>query len=173
MRNNTTPVTDKGGIYSTNLFTEAVEQVIVEHDNKKGPFFIYTAYQSVHAPLQAPQKYYDKCQSIPYKGRRTFCAMLQAADEGIYNITTLLKERNLLDDTIIIFTTDNGGQTVAGSSNWPLRGNKNTVFEGGVCGTAFVWGSKLHKMNYDNTQLIHATDWLPTIVEGIAGLQLD
>ena len=36
-----------------------------------------------------------------------------------------------------------------------------------------MWGSKLHKLNYDNTQLIHATDWLPTIVEGIAGLQLD
>ena len=66
--------------------------------------------------------------------------MLKAADEGISNITMLLKEKNLLDDTIIIFSTDNGGQTAAGSSNWPLRGNKGTVFEGGVHGTGFVWG---------------------------------
>ena len=55
------------------------------------------------------------------------------------------------------------------SNNWPLRGNKATVFEGGVRGTGFVWGSKLPKLNYDNHQLIHVTDWLPTIVEGIAG----
>ena len=172
-RNNTKPVTDRGGAYSTNLFTAAIEQIINNHDNKSDPFFIYTAYQSVHFPLEAPQKYFDKCQSIPYEGRRTFCAMLRAADEGIYNITTLLKEKNLLDDTIIIFTTDNGGQTASGGYNWPLRGNKNTVFEGGVRGTAFVWGSTLPKLNYDNVQLIHATDWLPTIVEGIAGLKLD
>ena len=59
-----------------------------------------------------------------------------------------------MDDTIIIFTTDNGGQTHQGSRNWPLRGNKGTVFEGGVRGTGFVWGSKLPKLNYDNHQLI-------------------
>jgi len=172
-RNNTTPVTDKNGIYSTTLFTEAVEQHIMNHDSDKGPFFIYAAYQAVHSPLEAPQKYIDQCQDIPYDDRRTFCGMLQAADEGIANITAKLQERNLLDDTIVIFTTDNGGQTQQGSSNWPLRGNKATVFEGGVRGTAFVWGSKLPKLNYDNNQLLHATDWLPTIVEGIAGLELD
>ena len=116
-RNNTKPVTHRGGDYSTNLFTEAVEQIIDKHDSKKGPFFIYTAYQAVRIPLEAPQKYFDKCQSIPYEGRRTFCAILQAADEGIYNITMLLKEKNLLDNTIIIFTTDNGSQTAHGSSN--------------------------------------------------------
>jgi len=172
-RNNTTPVTDKDGVYSTTLFTEAVEQHIMNHDSDKGPFFIYAAYQSVHSPLEAPQKYIDECQDIPYDNRRTFCGMLRAADEGIANITMRLQEKNLLDDTIIIFTTDNGGQTHQGSSNWPLRGNKATVFEGGVRGTAFVWGSQLPKLNYDNNQLIHVTDWLPTIVEGIAGLELD
>ena len=172
-RNNTIPVTDKNGMYSTTLFTEAVEEIIMNHDSDKGPFFIYAAYQAVHFPLQAPQKYIDQCQGIPYENRRTFCGMLRAADEGIANITMRLQEKDLLDDTIIIFTTDNGGQTSKGSSNWPLRGNKGTVFEGGVRGTAFVWGSKLPKLNYDNKQLIHVTDWLPTIVEGIAGLELD
>ena len=174
-RNNTTPITTKNGTYSTFLFTEAVEQVITKHDSNKGPFFIYAAYQSVHGPLQAPDNYIDDpaCKFTPYEKRRTFCGMLRAADEGIGNITMRLQERNLLDDTIIIFTTDNGGQTAAGSSNWPLRGNKAIVFEGGVRGTGFVWGSKLPKLNYDNHQLIHVTDWLPTIVEGIAGLKLD
>ena len=174
-RNNTNPETDKNGSYSTLLFTKAVDQIIAKHDSKEGPFFIYAAFQSVHSPLQAPRSYIDDpvCQSIPYKKRRTFCGMLRAADEGIANITMRLQERNLLDDTVILFTTDNGGQTGEGSSNWPLRGNKATVFEGGVRGTGFVWSSKLPKLNYDNHQLIHVTDWLPTIVEGIAGLELD
>ena len=172
-RNNTKPAMDKKGVYSTNIFTEAVEQAIEGHNSNKGPFFIYAAYQSVHAPLEVPQKYLRECQHIPYENRRTFCGMLRAADEGIANITMMLQEKNLLDDTIIIFTTDNGGQTCQGSNNWPLRGNKDTVFEGGVRGTGFVWGSKLPKLNYDNHQLIHVTDWLPTIVEGIAGLELD
>ena len=172
-RNNTESVTDKDGICSTNLFTEAVQQSIEKHDSDKAPFFIYAAYQSVHAPLEAPQKYIAQCQSIPYENCHTFCGMLRAADEGISNITMLLKDKNLLDDTIIIFTTDNGGQTGQGSSNWPLRGNKGTVFEGGVHGTGFVWNSKLPNLNYDNHHLIHVTDWLPTIVEGIVGLELD
>ena len=172
-RNNTTPVKDKDGVYSTNIFTDVVEDIIANHDSDKGPFFIYAAYQAVHAPLEAPQKYIDQCQDIPYERRRIFCGMLRAADEGIANITKQLQQNNLLEDTIIIFTTDNGGQTRQGGNNLPLRGNKGTVFEGGVRGVGFVWGSKLPKLNYVNNHLIHATDWLPTIVEGIAGLELD
>ena len=173
LRQDTTPVTDKIGTYSTTMYTQAIEEIINEHDSDNGPFFIYAAYQSVHTPLQVPQEYLDECASIPYEFRRIICGMLRATDESIANITNLLKEKNLLDDTIIIFSTDNGGAAQWGSSNWPLRGNKNTVFEGGVRGTAFVWGSNLPKLNYDNEQLIHVTDWLPTIVEGIAGLELD
>ena len=172
-RKNTQPVIDENGTYSTYLFTNAIEEIIREHDSDKGPFFIYAAYQSVHAPLEAPKEFLDRCENIPYDNRRTFCGMLQAADEGIAFITLLLQGKKLLNNTIIIFTTDNGGQTKFGSNNWPLRGNKATVFEGGVRGTAFVWGANLPKLNYDNNHLIHVTDWLPTIVEGIAGLELD
>ena len=75
--------------------------------------------------------------------RYKFCVLLVAADEGIANISKVLREKNLLENTIIIFTTDNGGQTKKGSSNWPLRGGKSTVFEGGVRGTAYVWGANL------------------------------
>ena len=172
-RNDTRPVRDKNGTYSTTLFTEAVMQSIDKHATDKVPFFIYAAYQAVRGPLQAPEKYLKQCNFIPYKKRRKFCGLLLAVDEGIANITQLLQEKSMLDNTIIIFTTDNGGQTMKGSSNWPLRGGKQTVFEGGVRGTAFVWGANLPKLNYDNNHLIHVTDWLPTIVEGIAGLDVD
>ena len=131
-RNNTEPFTDENGHYSTHLFTKVIEDIIIKHLVDKRPFFIYAAYQSVHAPLEAPQRYIDECSSLSNNYRRTFCGMLRAADEGIGNITKLLQERDVMDDTIIIFTTDNGGQTHQGSRNWPLRGNKGTVFEGGV-----------------------------------------
>ena len=171
LRNDTLPDTSKNGSYSTELYTQVIIQAIKKHERSKAPFFIYASYQAVHIPLQAPQKYLDQCQFIPYEARRKFCGLLVAADEGIANITNVLEEKNMLKDTIIIFTTDNGGQTAAGSSNLPLRGGKNTMFEGGVRGVGFVWGASLP--SYDNEQLIHVTDWLPTIVEGIAGLQLD
>jgi len=56
---------------------------------------------------------------------------------------------------MIIFTTGNGEPTTFGGINWPVRGNKNTLFEGGVHGTGFIWSSKLPKLNYDNNHLIH------------------
>ena len=172
-RNDTNPVVDQTGVYSTGLFTQSIMQAIKKYAIEEVPFFIYAAYQAVHGPLEVPDEYLEECSYIPYEKRRIFCGILRAADEGIANITQLLQEKNMLDNTIIIFTTDNGGQTMKGSSNWPLRGGKQTVFEGGVRGTAFVWGANLPKLNYDNNHLIHVTDWLPTIVEGIAGLDVD
>ena len=171
-RSNKDPLTNKNGMYSTNLFTKAIEDAIDSHDEDKKPFFVYGAYQSVHTPLEVPDEYVERCSSISDQNRKTFCGMMQALDEGVKNITTLLQEKGLLDNTVIIFSTDNGGQTSEGSSNWPLRGNKATVFEGGLRGFSFVWGKMLPKLNYDNTGLMHITDWYRTIVEGIAGLSL-
>lgn len=172
LRNNTDPVTDRNGYYSTNLFTESIQTTIVNHDPNKGPFFIYGAFQSVHTPLEVPDSYLAKCSSIPFANRKTFCGMMQALDEGINNITTMLDDKGYLDNTIIIFTTDNGGQTAWGSSNWPLRGNKATVFEGGVKGYSFIWGKNLPKLNYDNNGLMHISDWYRTVIEGVAGIEL-
>ena len=172
-RNNTDPVTTENGTYSTFLFTKAIEDAILKHDVDNKPFFIYGAYQSVHTPLEVPDQYLEKCLSIPYAHRKTFCGMMQALDEGIANITALLQDKGLLENTYIILTTDNGGQTAWGSSNWPLRGNKATVFEGGVRGLSFVWGSGLRQKNFDWSQLMHITDWYPTIVQGIAGVSMD
>jgi arylsulfatase A-like enzyme len=75
-------------------------------------------HQAVHGPLEAPQKYLDMCDGISEHDRHIFCGMIQALDEGIGNITAALKARGLLDNTIIAFTTDNGGQNGVGGNNW-------------------------------------------------------
>ena len=172
-RDNTKPVTNKNGTYSTNLFTEKIQDIILKHSDEE-PFFIYAAYQAVHEPLQVSEKYMAKCSSNPYVeyNRPVFCAMMQALDEGIGNITTTLEEQGFLNNTVIILTTDNGGQTARGSSNLPLRGNKLTMFEGGLRGLSFVWSKSLAKSNYNNNCLMHITDWYRTLVEGIASMTL-
>lgn len=172
LRCNKDPVTDKNGTYNTNLFTEAIQQAITSHVEDHKPFFVYGAYQAVHTPLQVPDRYLEICSSVPFPKRKIFCGMMQALDEGIKNITMTLEAEGFLNNTLIILTTDNGGDTTEGSSNWPLRGNKVTVFEGGVRGFAFVWGKMLSETGFDYNGLMHISDWYRTIVEGVAGLQL-
>jgi len=101
--------------------------------------------------------------------------MLTAVDDAIANVTSALEESGMMDNTIIIFSTDNGGPTdgndVVGSTNFPLRGGKHTIWEGGIRGVGFVTGGKdtvLETAGGDYENLMNGVDWLPTVV-GFAG----
>ena len=79
-----------------------------------GTFFLYLAYQAVHNPNQVPPEYqeiYEKNNKDWSKQRKIYAGMLTAVDEGIGNVTKALKEYGLWNDTLIIFTMDNGGPT--------------------------------------------------------------
>lgn len=165
--NDTTPDFSQSGVYSTSLFTSKITTIIDNYQPGDAPMFLYLAFQATHSPLQSPQSYIDDtdCATIPEAGRKIFCGMAKVVDEGIKNITDLLIARGLYDDTLIIFTTDNGGETQSGGNNWPLRGNKLTVWEGGVRGNAFIagYGVPDSAKNTSTSALMHVTDWLPTI----------
>ena len=163
-RDNKDPALDKNGAYSTHVFTQQAEKLIVGH-NTSEPFFLYMAYQAVHGPLEAPQKYIDMCSHITRSDRQIFCGMMKALDEGIGNITARLKATGMWDTTLIVFTTDNGGQNHVGGNNWPLRGNKATLWEGGLRGIGFVSGVGIAKP-FTYNGLMHASDWLPTLADG-------
>ena len=88
--------------------------------------------------------------------------MVTILDEAIGNITKKLEELNLLNDTLIFFTSDNGGATYASGRNFPLRGGKMTAFEGGHRVRAFINGVDLKP--YVNEGMFHSVDWLPTVL---------
>ncbi|XP_046580313.1 arylsulfatase B-like [Haliotis rubra] len=167
LRNNTNPVFNETGHYSTSLFTERAISVIKDHDESK-PFFLYLAYQSTHAPLQVPGKYLNPYSHIKDLNRRSFAGMTACMDEGIGNITSALNATGQLENTLIVFSTDNGGTIYDGGNNWPLRGWKGTLWEGGFHGVGFVYGDMLKNKGTVNNQLIHVSDWFPTLV-GVAG----
>ena len=81
--------------------------MIGHHDRTKGPFFLYAAYQAVHGPLEAPQRYLDQCTHVTEYMRHIFCGMVLALDDGVGNITRALRGSGLLDNTVIALTTDN------------------------------------------------------------------
>lgn len=79
-------------------------------------------------------------------------------DEGIGNIIKLLEDHNQLEDTIIIFSVDNGGVPYAGALNYPLRGAKGTLYEGGVRSPGFIHAPKIFKdKSYEFKDLFHVS----------------
>lgn len=91
--------------------------------------------------------------------------MVSAMDDSMKVIMDALKEKNELHNSIILFSTDNGGPPADGNiaSNWPLRGAKDTLFEGGVRGISFIWSPLFKKSKRTSMDLIHIVDWLPTL----------
>jgi arylsulfatase A-like enzyme len=97
------------------------------------PFFLYLAFNAPHTPLQAKEADLNAFAGIADAKRRTYAAMIRALDTGIGRVLQKLQEKQLADDTLVFFLSDNGGPTqVNGSDNSPLRGAKGQVLEGGI-----------------------------------------
>lgn len=162
---------DSFGKYSTDLFTDRAVNIIDQHDNSR-PLFLYLAHLAVHSanqyqPLQAPAEIIRRFNYINDTNRRIYAAMLWKLDESIGKVVQALSENDMLRNSIIIFTTDNGGPAAGfnlnAGSNWPLRGVKDTLWEGGVRGCSFIWSPLLTRSRVVHS-LMHIQDWLPTIL---------
>ena len=162
---------DDIGTYSAFLFSDEALAIIKANraSATKDPLFIYLAYQSVHAPAQAPQAYIDMFNaSLPgpeYKQRRTFAGMVHCFDEGLGNVTQLLKTEGMwtkVEPTIIVFTDENGAPTDAcaqiGGNNLPHRGGKCSIWEGGTKGISIVSSPLLTKTGFTYHGIAHAVD---------------
>ncbi len=118
--------------YLTDYFTDEAVNAIKQ--NKNQPFFLYLAHWGVHTPLQASKEDYDALANIPDHRHRVYAAMVRSVDRSVGRVLQTLKDEGLDDNTIVIFTSDNGAPGYIGlpEVNRPYRGWKLTFFEGGL-----------------------------------------
>ncbi|HPA16102.1 MAG TPA: sulfatase-like hydrolase/transferase [Verrucomicrobiae bacterium] len=123
------PIDERANL--TEAFTREAKGFIERH--RAQPFFLYLAYNAVHSPMQAPDRYLQRFAGIADIHRRIFAAMLTLLDDGIGRVIEKLRACEIEERTLIVFLSDNGGPTSElTSSNLPLRGGKGQFYEGGV-----------------------------------------
>ena len=117
--------------YLTDAFGREAVSFINRHHER--PFFLYLAFNAVHAPLHAPDKYLDKFKHVKDIRRRKLIAMTHALDVNVGRVLEALRKHNLEEDTLVWFISDNGGMDWDNASyNDPFRGQKLMLYEGGV-----------------------------------------
>ncbi|MBF7729105.1 arylsulfatase B [Pseudomonas sp. N040] len=170
------------GYHTTQLADEMV-RVIAADDGKK-PLFMYMPFLAPHAPYQAPKAYEDRYPDIQDPTRRTYAGMVTAMDDSIARVLAALKQKGMLENTIVVFTSDNGGPLSAeiasgtgGSAaglkmpaiNAPLRDGKSTLYEGGVrTPTIISWPGHIPAGQVIDEPL-HMVDWFPTLIAQAGG----
>ncbi|KAF3708037.1 Arylsulfatase I [Channa argus] len=157
------PAWEMAGNYSTLLYIERVKRILRSHDPHK-PLFLYLSLQAAHTPLQVPDHFLHHYDSQDNRLRRHYAAMLSCLDDGIGQVVEQLKTSELYENSVLIYSSDNGGQPLSGGSNWPLRGGKGTYWEGGIRGVGFVHCPFLKRKGVVNRALIHVSDWYPTLL---------
>ena len=156
------PLEEEG--YSTHLVAKESCRLIREQPAGK-PLFLYVAFNGIHAPHQVPESYKAPYTSLP-EPRRTIAGMLSAVDEAIGQITAALEAKGLRQNTLIIFSSDNGGPGPGRvTMNTPLRAGKGTIYEGGIRVCAFAnWPGKI-PAGITVKEPMHAVDWYPTLLK--------
>ncbi len=140
MRWNEKEIDPKG--HATDLFTEWACDFLKQ--SKSGePFFLYLAYNAPHSPIQPPNEWLEKVKhrepNITDR-RAKLVALIEHMDHGIGQVLECLEEQNLAENTLVLFSSDNGGHLQSGANNGPLRDGKQSVYEGGLkVPTIAVW----------------------------------
>ena len=152
--------------YATDLLAAEAVRFIKERD-KDRPFFLDLSLNAPHLPLEVPDEYLAKYESISDPNRRRFMAMVEAMDAAIGRVVSVLHDEGLAGNTLIIWASDNGGaaNNGAGGSNSPLRGQKGGAYDGGLRVPALVvWPGVLQPGKVHNG-LFTVLDWIPTLAE--------
>jgi arylsulfatase A-like enzyme len=166
------------GQYLTESLTREAKQFLRDHQQE--PFFLYLAYNAVHYPMHAPEKYKARFPGVE-KERQTYLAMLAAMDDGVGEVLATLKQLGLRDNTFIHYQADNGttrearaglnGQPGKAGSNGILKGYKFSVFDGGMHVPAMMSWPKVIPAGQKISEIGIAMDVLPTFCKA-AGVAL-
>ena len=118
-------------VYLTDAFTREAVDFIRRHKDR--PFFLYLSYSAPHTPLQAKAADVERNAHLESEAARVYAAMISSLDDGIGQVTALLEELGLAENTLVVFFSDNGGALyVEGANNSPLNGGKRYQYEGGL-----------------------------------------
>jgi arylsulfatase I/J len=166
------PAWGMNGTYGDYMYVGRCVETIEAHDTSK-PLFYYLAMQCAHDPMQAPDRFldlYDK-DTTPSQKEYAFSSVI---DEGLANVTEALKSKGMWDNTLLVVSSDNGGPAFSdqgSASNYPMRGGKYTLFEGGIRVNAFVTGGLLPAAmrGKSTSAAMHIADWYTTF-SGLAGV---
>jgi len=154
--------------YLTDYWTD--ESINVIKANKNRPFFLYLAHWGPHTPLQATREDYEAVGDIRPHRKRVYAAMVRAIDRSVGRVLDTLDQEGLADNTLVMFTSDNGGAGYIGipEVNQPFRGWKITMFEGGLRVPMMIkWPSKITAGTVVDIPVAHI-DVMPTLAAAAA-----
>lgn len=152
--------------HATDLFTEWAVEQIGEQAGGDRPFFLYVAYNAPHSPIQPPDEWLDRVmQRDPGLGqkRARIVALIEHMDAGVGSIVAALREHGVDQNTLVVFTSDNGGDLACAASNGPLRAGKGQMYEGGIRVPQIVaWPGRVRPGSETDAVML-TMDWYPTL----------
>ncbi|CBJ27859.1 Formylglycine-dependent sulfatase, C-terminal fragment Formylglycine-dependent sulfatase, N-terminal [Ectocarpus siliculosus] len=174
--------------YSTTIMTDRAIDVAREHTgtaSSDDPLFLYVAYQAAHTPLDAPPPgtFTEEEEETLARvvsdepDRHVFARIIYYLDKEVRRLHDALEALGVLDNAVIVLASDNGACSSSGGSNHPLRGFKNTTFQGGVRVPAFVYSKSTELIPEEArgttySGMMHSTDWTQTLGRVVPGLPL-
>eukprot|EP01084_Bolivina_argentea_P289500 497155_1 len=175
-------------VYSMNLYRDKIIKYIETEtsEKNKNPFYMYLALQTFHTPLPSIDEYTMSCEKILGDATENnihgnqglgylyrYCENTIATDNIIGDIINSLKINNIWDNTLVIFTSDNGAELTITGCNYPLRGTKGVEFDGNTRVIALIGGGYIPNKYYGTSRdtLFSSLDWTPTLLHFAGGLE--
>ncbi len=166
MRRNSELIDPEG--HATDLFASWACEFLTQRPAGAKPFFLYLAYNAPHTPIQPPREWAERVrddQPDIDPQRAQLVALIEHLDDGIGQVISTLWETRLAENTLVIFTSDNGGQLSVGANNGVLRDGKQSMYEGGLKVPAcVVWPGKITPGSRTE-QIALTMDIFPTLCE--------
>ncbi len=166
LRHNDKPIRAEG--HATDLTTDWATGYLKSRQKAAAPFFLYLAYNAPHDPIQPPADWLERVKkrepALPEK-RAKLAALIEHLDDSIGKVLAALQANGQAENTLVVFTSDNGGRLSVGASCAPWRGGKEDMYEGGIREPfCVVWPGKI-KPGSRHEGVTLAMDLMPTLLE--------
>jgi len=173
MRHNFETIDPAG--HATDIFTDWAIEEIQHRKAEDKPFFMYLAYNAPHTPIQPPEAWVEKVRAREPQldeKRIRYNGLVEHLDDGVGRVLRALDQSGLAKDTIVVYTSDNGGYIPAGACNDPWRGGKGDMYEGGIRVPCFVRWPEHIQAGSRGEAVAMLMDFFPTFCE-IVGLNIN